>query len=585
MEDKIVNIINEVPFVGEDGLDYVKVTKEILTPRKTYLKGTIKGKYRGNKIPDDSDKSDLFDFEIYEAEVNCNSIDDFSKNRPFVFPNDFKYLDGQKRIKGKVFPKSKLPEILPVIISANNKTFGINVLEPQLFEFEINRKNHQTERDEVFGTFNAYVTGYVFDYEREEEEEIIGPIADETFTPEPIEPEKVSPCKSSTIETGKTETKGNYIRKEFKCINHNDNVWGKWEYKGRKLTTPPTGYSGCLSEIIGGIGLLLFIGFLIAILPGFIYFIGFFAIIFLISILAPYLKWIFKILGIILLLAFLGSLVKTCTNSSHVYTPAPIIIDPREANPKIEPPIIDSTSPIIDTLIQTETDSLITRYRNWNDYDGNNYQGKYQISLSSFKSAHYNKNNLSLRMNSTIDYNEIVFNLKEFDKNKLDGVYKLFDSIGKTNKMDKVKFAKMIVTFVQDIPYAIVLDGRCEANLYDDKFTRDYLLNNKGECDGPQRFGINTPIEFLVNQKGDCDTRTLLLYTIFSHYDYDVAMLSSEFYGHSIIGINLPISGLSYNYYNQRYVLWETTAPNAKPGQIPNEISNLNNWRISLKSK
>lgn len=231
MMEKIVNIIREEPFVGEDGLDYIKVTKEILTPRKTFLKGTISGKYRGNKIPDDFDKADLFDFEIYEAEILCNSIDDFSKNRPFIFPNDFKNLDNQKKIKGKVFPKSKLPEILPVIISANNKTFGINVLEPQLFEFEINRKYHQTEGEEVFGCFTAYATGYVFDYEREEIIEILGPIIEEPI--EVIETPLV--CEASTIETGKIETKTNYLRKEFKCKNHSDTVWGKWEYTGRKI--------------------------------------------------------------------------------------------------------------------------------------------------------------------------------------------------------------------------------------------------------------------------------------------------------------------------------------------------------------
>jgi hypothetical protein len=91
MKDIIVNIIKEEPFVGEDGLDYIKVTKEILTPRKTFLKGTVSGKYRGDKMPDDDEKSDLFDFEIYEAEVTCNSIDDFSKNKPFVFINSFNF--------------------------------------------------------------------------------------------------------------------------------------------------------------------------------------------------------------------------------------------------------------------------------------------------------------------------------------------------------------------------------------------------------------------------------------------------------------------------------------------------------------
>jgi hypothetical protein len=111
------------------------------------------------------------------------------------------------------------------------------------------------------------------------------------------------------------------------------------------------------------------------------------------------------------------------------------------------------------------------------------------------------------------------------------------------------------------------------------------LLSNKGYCDGNQRFGINAPAEFMTNLKGDCDSRSLLLYTIFSHYNYDVALMSSEFYGHSILGINLPINGLSYPYKNQNYVLWETTASGLRPGQISNEMSNINNWRISLKSK
>jgi hypothetical protein len=61
--------------------------------------------------------------------------------------------------------------------------------------------------------------------------------------------------------------------------------------------------------------------------------------------------------------------------------------------------------------------------------------------------------------------------------------------------------------------------------------------------------------------------------------------MSSEFYGHSILGINLPYNGLAYNYKNQKYILWETTALGAKPGIISNDISNTNYWRISLKSK
>jgi hypothetical protein len=143
----------------------------------------------------------------------------------------------------------------------------------------------------------------------------------------------------------------------------------------------------------------------------------------------------------------------------------------------------------------------------------------------------------------------------------------------------------MVVSFVQDIPYSIVLSDGCDPSLYNDRFTKNFLINNKGKCDGYQRFGLNTPVEFLTNLKGDCDTRTILLYTILSHYKYDVAIMSSEFYGHSILGINLPYNGLVYTTKYQKYILWETTSLGAKPGIISNEISNINNWRISLKSK
>lgn len=584
MKDIIVNIIKEEPFVGEDGLDYIKVTKEILTPRKTFLKGTVLGKYRGDKMPDDDEKSDLFDFEIYEAEVTCNSIEDFSKNKPFVFPNDFKNLDNQKKIKGTVFPRSKLPKTLPVNITANNVTFGTNLLEPKLLEFSINRKLHQIEGNQIFGSFNAYITGFVFDYEREEVEEIIGPIADVPVIVEPIEPIIISPCKCSTVETGKTETQGNYIRKEFKCKNHNDNVWGKWEYNGRKINTPPVGGSGCLSDIIGGIGLLLFIAFLIAVLPGLMYFISFFIMIFLIGLLAPYLKWIFRILGIILLIAFFGSLVKTCSGRNH-FNPIPTEDTNRESNSVVTPIVDNNSNNVVNPNNIRYNDSWIKRYRVWKDYNGNKYEGYYQLKKSDWDNSTGYKNSLSISSNNYNAYDQVVYRIKEFDKNKLNRVYPLFDSIAKANKLDKIRFAEMVVSFVQDIPYVLVLEDDCNPNLYNDSFTRKYLSNPNAKCDGYQKFGINTPVEFLTNLKGDCDTRTLLLYTIFTHYDYDVALMSSEYYGHSILGINLPLSGVAYTYHNQRYILWETTIKNAKPGNIPEEVSNLNNWRISLKSK
>ncbi len=582
MPDKIVKNIDKNPFKGEDGLDYLRITKEISTPRKTYLKGIISGKYRGRKIEDNSDESDLFDFDIYEAEVICNSKDDFRENKPFVFPNDFNIVNNQEKIKGTVFPKEKLPTTLPVVIKANEISFGINVLEPKLFEFEIVRKMHQIDGDEVFGTFNAFVTGYVLDYKKEIIEEIIGPIINELYTDHPSKATPLTFCECSNVETGRTEVKDNYFRKEYKCRNHDDNVWGQWQYR----SIVDSSGVGCFSQILSTIAILIGLFFLIYFFPFLLIFVGYYFVLFLIGFLAPYFRWVFRILGVILLIAFVSAIINTFSNGSQSYNPSPLVVDsPRETTPVIEPIVDAAENSKNDTIQKPINDSILTRFRSWNDYSGNKYEGNYQIRLSDFNKAHQYKSNLNLNQTTINSYDKVVYDLKEFDKNKFNSLYNLFDSIGKANRLNKIRFAEMIVTFVQDIPYVLILDKGCDASLYDDSFVRKYLSNQPGKCEGFQQFGINTPVEFLTNLKGDCDTRTLLLYTIFSHYNYDVALMSSEFYGHSIIGLNLPIKGMAYTYDNQRYVLWETTAPNCKPGVISNEISNLNNWRISLKSK
>lgn len=574
MEDKIVNIINEEPFVGEDGLDYIKVTKEILTPRKTYLKGIITGKYRGDKIPDDSDRTNFFDFQIYEAEVNCNSLDDFRKNEPFEYPKDFKNIAAKNKVVGTKFPKEKLPKTIPVLITANNKSFGINILEPELYDFKINRKYHQIDGDQIYGCFDAFVTGYVFDYEREEVEEVEQIYNKSIDEPIIIDPTQRKSCEPNGLKTGNVEEIDGYIRQEYYCKNHNDTVWSNWEYK--KLGKN-TNEKGCLSEIFGGLGLLLALIFLIVLLPNILYLLGFWLIAIIIGWLAPFLKWIFRVLWVILLFSFIVSLVNAFLHTSHTYTPYPH----PSPNPIYTPP--PTYIPIVDSVTNNNIDKWIVINRAWEDYDNNKYSGTYKIKQSDFIKSHNLKNNLPFYPSTSQTYDKMIYTFKENDKSKISSVYNLFDSIAKAKRMSKIKFAEMIVTFVQTLPYAVIVEQDCDASLYNDSFTRDYLSKGDANCDPFEKFGINTPLEFLTNQKGDCDTRTLLIYTLLSHYNYDVALLSSEYYGHSIIGINLPIKGNAYIYKDQRYVLWETTIV-SEPGVFNNEMSNLNNWRISLKS-
>lgn len=569
MENHIERIISEETDWDENGNEFNKVTKEISIPRKTYLKGTISGKYRGDKLLNLEDVNEvLFDFEIYEAEVICKSKEDFRKNEPYEFPKDFFVTINSETIKRTEFPKNKLPETLQVTLAIDQKSFGINIIEPKLYDFKTVRRLHQIEGDEVFGTFNAYISGYIFDYEKKNVVVNIPVISDRP-------PIQEFECESNGYQTGNERKNGTIIQKEYHCKHHKDTVWINYKSIITPPLNPPGG--GCLSGIFSFIGVIMGLVFILLMLPQLLFILPFFILIVVINLFEKYFKWIFRIIAFLIFLGFIFAVFHSLSNRNHYYVPRPTIIDNEREKTYIEPKK--------DTIVNNIKDSIITKYRIWKDYDGNEYEGKYQLSLNDYKDSNYFKNHLNLLQNNIKSYDEIIWNIKNNDQNKLNGLYKLFDSIKVKNNLSKIKFAEMVVCFVQDIEYSIVLEDGCNANLYSDQFTKKYLQDHPNECDGFQRFGINTPIEFLMNLKGDCDTRTLLLYSVFTHYNYDVALLSSEFYGHSILGINLPINGLAYKYNDMNYILWETTSSNCKAGVIPNEITNLNNWRISLKSK
>ena len=92
----IETILNEESFQGKDGKLYKKVTKELKIPRKTFMRGTIEGKYRGDLLLSDEKlhNSSFYDFEIYEAQVSSSHPEDFQKNKEFD-------------AIGKAFPKEK----------------------------------------------------------------------------------------------------------------------------------------------------------------------------------------------------------------------------------------------------------------------------------------------------------------------------------------------------------------------------------------------------------------------------------------------------------------------------------------------
>ncbi|MEP1781593.1 hypothetical protein, partial [Reichenbachiella sp.] len=138
-------------------------------------------------------------------------------------------------------------------------------------------------------------------------------------------------------------------------------------------------------------------------------------------------------------------------------------------------------------------------------------------------------------------------------------------------ELDYVEFAHAVVKLVQDIPYQYIISNKC---------TSDY---SDYPCFGNQRYGITTPVEFLYTLRGDCDSRTVLLYTILSQYNYDPVILISKEYRHSMLALDIPATGEYLKIKGKKYYFWETTSTGWEPGIIPPGMDNKEYWNIALK--
>lgn len=422
---------------------------------------------------------------------------------------------------------------------------------------------HQHDGHEVFGTLHTIIHGYLIDFISETYVEKRYLHQPTTFLPEP------TTASIPPIPTGYHQRVGAYVRNEL--VSTHQRQWTAWEYRPQHHRTDwGTGCAG------------LFIGIPLIILS-FI----------LIGALAPYWGIVLPLICILLalrlvpvvawewasrlaLVAIAVVIVAGIFSASHTHT-----VDGRvrahtwRQTIRPAPAITD----------QPSADFLISHYASWRGYNGQQYAGNLFVYNSAYQAARQYKHDLTVPSSSPHAYDEVLYRLKANDEGKLGGIYQLFDSIQLQQHLSRKAFAEMVVCFVQQIPYSLVLPNSCDPALYADRFIRSQLTRPDAQCDGNERFGINTPVEFMATLKGDCDTRTLLLYTMLAHYDYDLCLLSSEHYNHSVIAINLPYNGQYFDYQQTHYVFWETTAPDFQPGVLPAEVSNPAYWRISLKSK
>jgi hypothetical protein len=537
----------------------------VRTSRKTFIKGDFKGKYHSefDQKRSYSDMDRFYLLNIYESEVSNgviikeeNYTDKISLNENIILQQPLKFCT----------------------ISDNTEHyFFITLKEYQIENIRIS--NIVSESTQSFGTITGTITGYIEDLK--EEEKIIPDVSRE----EPAsETKPVQNSFSSDIPSG------------ISSPNHNP---------------------GCLNIGTGFISVLLILSIfkwvwpfflIIGLFRGFRFFSSRYG---WVGRIGSYGSIAFRRLGIafffLLLLLFWGfviyALFKGFTHSDMPHTEhiaekkdeteMPRVVEddyiphetklPKHHTENKHQQQAKKDRP--DNNSQEEEDSLIIHTLSWQDYSENIYSGDFIINKYDYAASQQNRKNLNPGGNSAQNYwNSIYSSLAINDYQKLDHVYAMLDSIKSNSNLSARNFADVVVSCIQQIPYVLVLDNQCDPNMYQQAFIKDYLTRGQS-CECCTKFGLYSPAEFCGNLKGDCDTRTLLLFTMLSRFGYDVVILNSDVLNHSIIGLNIPSSGVFKYFNNKKYYVWETTVQGLELGQVPPALSNMRLWNVILANK
>jgi hypothetical protein len=525
--------------------------------RKTYIKGKLIAEFRGEEVSDKKlsslDNQKYFNYDIIdayvEADIRTNNEGDFINWHSSPLP----YVN-----------RSIKPDPLPIKLKIKGEDLifekELSSLTIWAVDFNKYRAFQHINDGKIFGKLEAEISGVIIEHESKVSffEEVKPTFEEVVHTTEIIE--AYEPTIQKTII---------YKSKVAPAVNvkNSNSIWDIfWMIIGVLILGTIILSGGWV--ILLPIGIIYLFNWLLQKLPPFVSRgVNLFGSI------------IFFITGILFIGLLLFSIINYALHFQSI----------REKSFARDLPIeIEPIPPSIDTAINTVKDSLIYHFRAWKDYNNNKYSGTIFVKSSDVNASSYFKNTIQIPPYFTQQkmYDTLIYAIKNNDSALLGGVYQMFDTLKTNKQLDSLLFADCIVSFVQDIPYALVLESTCNANEYTDNFIRSYLQTANANCEPFQKYGINTPVEFMGNLKGDCDTRTLLLYTILKHYNYDILLLSSEILKHSIIAINLPYTGKYFKTQDgKKYYFWETTSLDMQAGQLSAEIADNYNWRITLQSK
>ncbi|WP_046756835.1 hypothetical protein [Kordia jejudonensis] len=222
---------------------------------------------------------------------------------------------------------------------------------------------------------------------------------------------------------------------------------------------------------------------------------------------------------------------------------------------------------VVTTTEGEKTVEYIINKMNWKDFDGDRYRMNFKIEKDNVPKS--KRNRLAYTITRNFNWGEFYKHMATHDAPLLEHLYTSFSKIQQEKRMNRKKFAEFIITSIQNIQYNYIKTVPCNGN-------EDY------PCVGNVRLGIFAPVEFGSNLKGDCDSRTVLLFVLLSKFNYDVAILNSDEYKHSVLGINVPARGKYKTYNRKKYYFVETTAKGCPIGYLPKDVSSLRYWDFVL---
>jgi hypothetical protein len=285
-----------------------------------------------------------------------------------------------------------------------------------------------------------------------------------------------------------------------------------------------------------------------------------------------------KLFSFLLIFILLGIGLTYFSNKSKDIMP----VETKDGKIKISPPIkTDQKEGSNDKDFSTEKEIQ------WFDFIKNEYLAKYATSSLMFFESQKKAAELAAIGNpaSTVSYfNGLYTGMVKNDNPKIQEIIKQFADKSRSKNLNPLETAEMVTTFVQEIPYYLVHDYTCQQIIdnSDSAFISSYHRDGK-PCLPNIPGGVQSPYEFLHNLKGDCDTRSLLAFTILKELHISASIWVSEAYGHSVLGVGLPVAGGVYktvdgvNHYGV-----ELTAKGFRIGMVGPDNKNMSNWDIAL---